>query len=153
MPSYVASARPRPSSELGGVPWDPERLEVLDEIVGGGLGLGVALLDAAHHRDEVGAPSGQRDTMQVVLPPARDTAERREAGQDRLELILTDGDDPEVDLALQIRQLHRAASSCAGGLTLSVRSRSVSGAVLGSAHVFTGFGLAQHRLGTSPMGA
>jgi PDZ domain-containing secreted protein len=64
------------------------------------------------------------DPAEVVLAPAGDPVVFREAVEHGLEFVLADRDDPEVDLPLDVRQIHRSRTVwCASGSFATTTSR------------------------------
>jgi hypothetical protein len=87
----------------------PVRIQVLQQITRYVLGRAIPLLDAAHDGDEVGFSVGKLDSPEVVLMLSTDEFDFG-LGKEleyRIELLLKDRDDAEIDLPFELRELHR----------------------------------------------
>src|SRR6185503_3793818 len=105
----------------------PPRVELIEKMVGDLLGLTVALTSAANDCDRVRVPL--LETPEVVLASPRHGAHHvREPREHGFHLVFPDRDDPEVDLSLGFRHVHRSprrGSSAATCARLAVCSAEV----------------------------
>jgi hypothetical protein len=75
------------------------RLQIVEQRVGCGLRVGVALLEAAQDRERVLAAAGEREPADPVAAPVFVDSDAIEAAQHRGVLVIANGDDAEIDLA------------------------------------------------------